>query len=340
MRAILAFAVFVLGANSAAREPEYASFFADYFHMAAGASPPLIDIESATGRADRLTVAALQPHVLAIEIIKPGAAGATLTLASATADDAVGSLGASTGAGMDDDSTRVPEVSLDDLCNALYTSAQDNDLPIPFFANLLWQESRLKDDAVSKKGALGIAQFMPTTAAESGLDDPFNPLQAIPASARFLQKLRLQFGNLGFVAAAYNAGPRRVAEWLEHRRSLPRETRTYVVRVTGLSADEWRKIQVDDAALTFVSHLPCRSVPAFASLEQEQEEAAQLAQAKLAAAKAEAAATGRDAPASGGDHEDTRAHGRHDARRIIRARHTDKREAEHHPRAHDKGKNA
>ncbi len=109
------------------------------------------------------------------------------------------------------------DLSLNDLCNALYTSAQDNDLPVPFFANLIWQESRLRDDAVSRKGALGIAQFMPETAAETGLDNPFDPLQAIPASARFLRELRLEFGNLGFVAAAYNAGAHRVVEWLEHR---------------------------------------------------------------------------------------------------------------------------
>ncbi len=94
-------------------------------------------------------------------------------------------------------------------------------MPVPFFANLIWQESRLRDDAVSRKGALGIAQFMPETAAETGLDNPFDPLQAIPASARFLRELRMQFGNLGFVAAAYNAGAHRVTEWLEHRGSLP-----------------------------------------------------------------------------------------------------------------------
>ena len=135
------------------------------------------------------------------------------------------------------------DLSLDDLCNALYTSAQDNDLPVAFFANLIWQESRLRDDAVSRKGALGIAQFMPETAAETGLDNPFDPLQAIPASARFLRELRQQFGNLGFVAAAYNAGAHRVVEWLKHRGSLPRETRGYVARVTGLSVEPgaaWR----------------------------------------------------------------------------------------------------
>ena len=145
------------------------------------------------------------------------------------------------------------DLSLNDLCNALYTSAQDNDLPVPFFANLIWQESRLRDDAVSRKGALGIAQFMPETAAETGLDNPFDPLKAIPASARFLRVLRLEFGNLGFVAAAYNAGAHRVIEWLQHRASLPSETRGYVARVTGLSVDAWRRMAVNDDALAFVA---------------------------------------------------------------------------------------
>ncbi len=161
------------------------------------------------------------------------------------------------------------------------TSAHDNDLPIPFFANLIWQESRLRDDAVSPKGAVGIAQFMPKVATENGLDNPFDPLQAIPASARFLRELRLQFGNLGFVAAAYNAGARRVAEWLERRGELPRETRTYVVRVTGLSVDAWRSMAVDNDALTFVQRLPCRSLPAFANVEQAQMQEADAEEAKL-----------------------------------------------------------
>jgi hypothetical protein len=166
------------------------------------------------------------------------------------------------------------------LCNTLFTSAQSNDLPVPFFANLLWQESELRDDAVSKKGALGIAQFMPEVAAETGLANPFDPMQAIPASARFLQRLRLQFGNLGFVAAAYNAGAHRVIEWLERRASLPRETRDYVLRVTGLSVETWKTMPIENYALTFVPRMPCRGLPAFANVEQEQTQLAELEHAK------------------------------------------------------------
>ena len=162
-------------------------------------------------------------------------------------------------------------------------------MPVPFFANLLWQESRLRVDDISKKGAQGIAQFMPKTAVETGLANPFDPMQAIPASARFLQRLRLQFGNLGFVAAAYNAGAHRVIEWLERRASLPRETRDYVVRVTGLSVEAWKTMPIDNAALTFVPHLPCRGLPAFANVEQEQLQQTELERAKRAPAADEEA---------------------------------------------------
>ena len=160
--------------------------------------------------------------------------------------------------------------SVDGLCTTLLTSAQDNDLPVPFFANLIWQESELQRDAVSRAGALGIAQFMPSAAVETGLADPFDPRQAIPASARLLHTLRQHFGNLGLAAAAYNAGAHRVGQWIDHHRQLPRETRNYVRRITGRSVEAWRKSPRDDIKLAFVRPLPCRKMPAFAELEQVQ----------------------------------------------------------------------
>ena len=128
---------------------------------------------------------------------------------------------------------RLPPDSVETLCQALLTSAQRNDLPVTFFANLIWQESGFQHDAVSSAGALGIAQFMPAVAMEVGLGNPLDPHEALPASAKLLHSLREQFGNLGFAAAAYNAGPHRVSDWLEHGRTLPVETQNYVTRVTG-----------------------------------------------------------------------------------------------------------
>jgi hypothetical protein len=50
--------------------------------------------------------------------------------------------------------------------------------------------------------------------AERGLLDPFDPVQASPKAAQLLRELKEQFGNLGLAAAAYNAGPARVRDWL------------------------------------------------------------------------------------------------------------------------------
>ncbi len=347
MRAIMAVAIFVLGANSAAREPEYASFSAEYFRGGNGALSSLVEIETSTTRGDRLVVPTMRPRALPVVILRQRPTMPALAFASASTD--IGPEAAARAlfevdqtTDSESDASQSADGSIDSLCTMLFASAQDNDLPIPFFANLLWQESRLKDNIVSKKGAQGIAQFMPRTAAETGLQDPFDPTQAIPASARLLRTLRMEFGNLGFVAAAYNAGAHRVADWLQHRSSLPRETRDYVMRVTGLSAEAWRKIPVDDAALTFVQHLPCRNLPAFANLEQETSEQTQLAQAKLHEEEATVAANGKEAAA---EHVADRKHGhdhrRHEAHRVDRSHHTEKREAEHQPHAgHAKGRSA
>lgn len=132
------------------------------------------------------------------------------------------------------------------ICMLLEAAARANDLPVEFFARVIWQESRFRADAVgpltrSGKRAQGIAQFMPGTAAERQLLDPFDPIQALPKSAEFLRELRGQFGNLGLAAAAYNAGPRRVREWLTASGPMPSETRRYVYAITGASVEEWAK---------------------------------------------------------------------------------------------------
>jgi hypothetical protein len=126
------------------------------------------------------------------------------------------------------------------------SAARANDLPLEFFARVIWQESRFQPSAVGPRTrsgdrAQGIAQFMPRTAAERGLLDPFDPVQALPKSAEFLRELRGQFGNLGLAAAAYNAGPQRVRDWMAGGRTLPAETRNYVQAVTGISVEEWAR---------------------------------------------------------------------------------------------------
>jgi transglycosylase-like protein with SLT domain len=130
------------------------------------------------------------------------------------------------------------------ICLLVESAAQAHGLPFEFFARLIWQESRFKPNAVGPttrggQRAQGIAQFMPATARERGVLDPFDPVAALPKSAEFLEELHAQLGNLGLAAAAYNAGPKRVRDWLNGHGSLPAETRNYVIAITGRSADDW-----------------------------------------------------------------------------------------------------
>lgn len=123
------------------------------------------------------------------------------------------------------------------ICQLIAREASSNGLPLAYFARLIWKESRFDALAVSPVGAQGIAQFMPSTAQLRNLDDPFDPEKAIPASALYLAKLRVQFGNLGLAAAAYNSGETRVANWLSRGGNLPIETENYVLDITGEPVD-------------------------------------------------------------------------------------------------------
>jgi hypothetical protein len=125
------------------------------------------------------------------------------------------------------------------LCRMIEGAAATHRMPVDFFTRLIWQESSFRPGVTSRAGAQGAAQFMPGTAAERGLADPFDPEQAIPKSAELLDDLRRRFGNLGLAAAAYNGGPARVESWLAGRGGLPGETRDYVSVITGRSAEEW-----------------------------------------------------------------------------------------------------
>jgi hypothetical protein len=146
----------------------------------------------------------------------------------------------------------------EDICRAVERGAAENELPVEFFARVIWQESRFNARAISPKGALGIAQFMPQTADFRGLANPFDPIEALKNSASYLHDLRAQFGNLGLAAAAYNAGPGRVSAWLTGKRRLPSETRDYVAIITGWTADEWASTSPPKTADTTIPQgIPC-----------------------------------------------------------------------------------
>ena len=143
------------------------------------------------------------------------------------------------------------------VCETLADAAVDHNIPAPFLIRLIWQESRFNQNAVSPVGAQGVAQFMPATAAAMRLADPFNPLEAVRASAALLRELIGQFGNLGLAAAAYNAGPKRVQDWLAKRGNLPKETRDYVQHITGVAPEHW-KSKPTAPAIKVAAQVPCQ----------------------------------------------------------------------------------
>lgn len=115
----------------------------------------------------------------------------------------------------------------------IQAAEQRHGLPPSLLGRVLYQESRFRPDIIngstkSRVGAVGIAQFMPATAADLGVD-PLDPFQSIDGAARYLRRLFDRFGNWPEAIAAYNWGQGNVA-----RRGLenaPRETRDYLTQI-------------------------------------------------------------------------------------------------------------
>jgi Transglycosylase SLT domain len=147
------------------------------------------------------------------------------------------------------------------VCQMLQTAARANGLPLDFLARLIWQESRFRAFAVSPAGAQGVAQFMPKTADDVGLSNPFDMPDAIAKSAALLRNLKNQFGNWGLAAAAYNAGPRRVQEWLASRGNLPAETRAYVRIITGRPVATWTVARSSPSGMVRAGIVPADGIP-------------------------------------------------------------------------------
>jgi len=98
--------------------------------------------------------------------------------------------------------------------------------------SVMEKESSYLPCAVPVKGAQGLMQLMPSTAADLGVGDLFDPLENVEAGARFLKQLLVRYdGSLPLALAAYNAGPGRV----DSARGIPLipETRNYVTEILG-----------------------------------------------------------------------------------------------------------
>ncbi len=113
----------------------------------------------------------------------------------------------------------------------VFELSQRFDLSPALIEAVVWQESRWRADAVSPAGARGLAQLMPGTAREMGVD-PDDPFANLEGGARYLRAQLDRFdGNLEKALAAYNAGPGRVIR----ANGIPniRETKLYVAAIMG-----------------------------------------------------------------------------------------------------------
>jgi hypothetical protein len=116
--------------------------------------------------------------------------------------------------------------------DTLIQAASKWNVSAALLAGQLMAESNFDPFAESPVGAEGIAQFMPGTAASYGLQDPFNPEEAIDAQAHLMSDLIHQFGSPELALAAYNAGPAPV-EACHCVPAIP-ETSAYVARIMAL----------------------------------------------------------------------------------------------------------
>jgi hypothetical protein len=109
-------------------------------------------------------------------------------------------------------------------------AARKHGVPEDLFLRLVRQESGWNPEALSHKGAIGLAQLMPDTARYLRVD-PHDPQQNLEGGARYLSEQFRRFGSWRLALAAYNAGP----EAVERHGDIPpyKETQGYVVAILG-----------------------------------------------------------------------------------------------------------
>ncbi len=113
-------------------------------------------------------------------------------------------------------------------------AAQAEGVDVRVLRAIAWHESRGRMDVVSSKGALGIMQLMPATAAALGVD-PLDPDANVAGGARFFARMMSRFQSVPLALAAYSAGPGAVLRW----GGIPpyAETRSYVSSIMSRLRD-------------------------------------------------------------------------------------------------------
>jgi soluble lytic murein transglycosylase-like protein len=129
--------------------------------------------------------------------------------------------------------------------------ANANALSPEFVRAVIQAESAFNPRARSVKGAMGLMQLMPETAAEYRVVNAYDPGENIRAGVAYLKSLMTRYDNdVSLALAAYNAGPRAVEKY---GRAVPpyKETRNYVARIKG-STDAARAVNSPTAIYKIV----------------------------------------------------------------------------------------
>jgi len=117
-----------------------------------------------------------------------------------------------------------------DLRGIISAASSRSQIDADFIASVIHAESGNNAHAVSRKGARGLMQLMPTTANNLGVTNSFDPEENVDGGVRYLRELLVRYkGDAAKALAAYNAGPQRVQQY----GGVPpyRETHAYVARV-------------------------------------------------------------------------------------------------------------
>ncbi|GAC1408576.1 MAG: lytic transglycosylase domain-containing protein [Ktedonobacteraceae bacterium] len=126
----------------------------------------------------------------------------------------------------------IPVASQNYYVGLAQQDAYNTGIPANLFVRQIYAESGFRTNAYSGAGAIGIAQFMPGTAASLGIN-PYNPVQSLWGASRLMSSYYHQYGSYAMALAAYNAGPGTVnyairgcgGYWTY---CLPSETQNYI----------------------------------------------------------------------------------------------------------------